>query len=498
MKKRYLILCIALWIGVLGIVPLNLFLISMSDIVIYLAVAAVITGLIAFILRANSRRLGKIVISVLSILVIAAFVMCGYVCNPYWNSTFRHSDPVPASLAYDEVMTSKEAMEDLEYAVKYLKKLHPACYGGLPADIEQRYSEVKAKISSCDGITVNELSRDIESIFSLLHDAHTCTSINDINDRYIKYAYEWDGEGYSITAVNGISIADLLIRNSDIYSFECESWELKDLSNDIISVSGLDYLGFDINEGITYTLTNEEGEMREVICRDEDYLTVPEYYAYNDIEQDTEDEEAFVDYEIDEEHSLAILNLYECNFNDEYKQVVHDMFTEVKEKNIQNVAVDVRHNGGGNDAVVTWFFRYLDIDEYRVSTCEWRLGPFMIDCGDGIYQNERIEDLTFRGNLYVLSTANSFSSAMEFAEFVRDNDLGTIIGEAPGNDPDSYGDVAYFSLPNSHIFMQISTKNWVRADRNAPAGLIIPDIECDITHYEDSREALYNAISEDR
>ena len=87
---------------------------------------------------------------------------------------------------------------------------------------------------------------------------------------------------------------------------------------------------------------------------------------------------------------------------------------------------------------------------------------------------------------------------MEFAEFVRDNDLGTIIGEAPGNDPNSYGDVAYFSLPNSHIFMQISTKNWVRADRNAPEGLIIPDIECDITHYEDSREALYNAISEDR
>ena len=116
MKKRYLILCIALWIAVIGIVPLNLFLISMSDIVIYLAVAAVITGLIAFILRANSRRVGKIVMSVLSILVIAAFVMCGYVCNPYWNSTFRNSNPVPAYLAYDAVMTSTRSMHDLELA----------------------------------------------------------------------------------------------------------------------------------------------------------------------------------------------------------------------------------------------------------------------------------------------------------------------------------------------------------------------------------------------
>lgn len=69
MKKRYLILCIALWIAVIGIVPLNLFLISMSDIVIYAAVAAVIAALIAFILRANSKRSGKIVMSVISFLL---------------------------------------------------------------------------------------------------------------------------------------------------------------------------------------------------------------------------------------------------------------------------------------------------------------------------------------------------------------------------------------------------------------------------------------------
>jgi len=80
-KKRYLILCIALWIAVIGIVPLNLFLISMSDIVIYVAVAAVIAALIAFIVKANSRKVGKIVMSVLSLLVITAFVMGGYICG---------------------------------------------------------------------------------------------------------------------------------------------------------------------------------------------------------------------------------------------------------------------------------------------------------------------------------------------------------------------------------------------------------------------------------
>ena len=496
MKKRYLFICIAVWIAVLGIIPLNIYLISMDDIVIVVAMAAVIAACVLFILKASSRRAGKTVISVLSLLVMISFLFCGYLCNPYWNSTFRHSDPIPASLGYDEVMTSDEAMEDLKYAMKYLKKLHPACYKGLPEDIDARYSEVKSEIESRDQITVNELSRYIESIFSLLHDGHTLASINDQNNRYLKYVLEWDGDGYSIAAVNGITVDKLLEEKADVYSFECVSWQRLDLENDIISVAGLDYLGFDLSEGVTYTFVNDEGDIREATYHDEDYVTYDEYNAYNEVEE--ADDEILVEYEIDEERSLAILSLYSCVYDDTYRDTVRDMFTEVKEKNIQNVAVDVRYNGGGSDTVVTEFFRYLDTDEYRIMTCDWRLGPLMVENNDGIWQNNRIDDLTFTGNLYVLTTSNTFSAAMEFAQYVRDNDLGTIIGEAPGNDPNGYGDVAYFSLPNSHIFMQISTKNWVRADADAPAGLIEPDIECDITHYDDSRTALYDAISEDR
>ena len=195
LKKRYLILCIVIWSAVIGIVPLNLYVTSMSDIVLVAGVLAVIIAGILFLLLSRSRKGGKIAVSLVSLLVITAFLMCGYFCNPYWNSTFRHSDPVPYSLGYDEVLTSDAAMEDLEYAMRYLKKLHPACYKGLPDDIEQRYSEVRADIGSRDSITVNELARDIESIFALLHDGHTLASINDPGNRFIKYALEWDGEG---------------------------------------------------------------------------------------------------------------------------------------------------------------------------------------------------------------------------------------------------------------------------------------------------------------
>lgn len=499
MKKRYLILCIVVWILVFAIIPVDLYLISMSDIVIVSAIAAAIAAGVLFVIRSHAHKGGKIAISVISILVAAAFLMVGYVCNPYWNSTFLHSDSVPYSLSYDAVLTTDEAMEDLEYSVRYLKKLHPASYGGLPSDVEARYEEVKAYIGSKDSITVNELSREIESIFSLIHDGHTLVCLNSADNRYLKYVYGWDGDGYSISAVNGITISDLLDQKSDLYSFECISSEINDITNDIISVAGLDYLGFNISSGITYTISSDNGDTMEVVCRNEDYLTIEDYNAYNGItDEGTAGDEPCAEYEIDEERSLVVLNIYECVLDDEYKKTVSDMFTEVKQKDIRNVAVDVRYNPGGSDAVVTWFFRYLDIDEYRICTCDRRLGPFMIDTGDGIVKNDRIEDLTFTGNLYVLTTSHTFSAAMEFAQFIRDNDLGIIIGEAPSNDPNSYGDVAFFSLPNSGLFMQISTKNWRRADPDAPEGLIEPDIVCDIDHYDDSRQALYEAISEER
>ncbi len=43
------------------------------------------------------------------------------------------------------------------------------------------------------------------------------------------------------------------------------------------------------------------------------------------------------------------------------------------------------------------------------------------------------DDLTFNGPVYVLTSANSFRSAILFAQYIKDNLMGTLIGEEPGN-----------------------------------------------------------------
>ncbi len=68
---------------------------------------------------------------------------------------------------------------------------------------------------------------------------------------------------------------------------------------------------------------------------------------------------------------------------------------------------------------------------------------------------------------------------MEFAEYIEDNRLGTIIGEPAGNNPSTYGEITTAQLPNSKLCMQISTRKWYRINAEKEGELIQPDIPCD-------------------
>jgi len=132
--------------------------------------------------------------------------------------------------------------------------------------------------------------------------------------------------------------------------------------------------------------------------------------------QNDETPKSFVYYEIDAERDLAILTLDNCRFNDEYRNCLQAMFTEIKEIGINNIAVDLRSNGGGSSSVANEFIKYLDIDTYKTATYEWRFGVFILPSGDGIIHNEKVCDLLFEGNVFILTSSDTFSSAMLFSQ----------------------------------------------------------------------------------
>lgn len=491
-KRLYIILHTITCILAISMVPVSIFLIQIPN---YMTILMCATCIITFILcfKATAKKWGRrIILTFLSLLAIAISVLGNY-CNPYWNSLNFKGYASAYSKSLDTVLTTKDALEDLEYAMYYLDKLHPAFYTDIPDEVQQRYEEVLSDINEMESISVCELSQKIEYIFSVMRDGHSYVKSQTKDPHYMKDIYKFNQNNCRFVSINGIELPDLLNQTRDLYSYELESWQLRLLDSDLASKEGLQYLGFSTNDGITYTYESEDGVRTDHTYYTEDFIVYDEYVKYNQIEENDQRNIPFVSYEIDKANNIGILTLNSCIYNEEYKACVKEMFSEIKEQGIHNVAVDLRSNGGGDSRVADEFLRYLDIDTWENGRFEWRFGWFKIPFGNTTMTNDKYTDLTYTGEVYLLTSTKSFSSAMLFAQYIKDNELGVIIGEAPGNTPNSYGDIAVFTLPNSQLYMQLSTKEFFRINQESSSNLVEPDIPCE---KDDAITVLYETIAE--
>lgn len=494
-NRRYRLLIIAILlldIIAIGLIPINLFWFNMQEYITVIISAAVFLLNVLLWFQHKPKKTVKTVISLFSI-AAALFTLFGAYCNPYWNSLSFRSNYTFYVRDDNLTLTGKEALADFDYAMKYLQKLHPALYHGMPEEVEAQYTLSRQRLESCETVDLCTLAQEIESVFALLGDAHTHASANYGEQHFLKYIDSHNRAGDILTKINGMTMEELFQNNSHLISYEAESWGITWVYDYVSSVEGLRYLGINVEDGVEFTYEGEKGQESSYTYTKDDFVTYGEYVEFNRIESSSQEQTSFVYYEIDVEHNVAVLTLNSCNNNAEYRECLRNMFQEIKDKGIQNVAVDLRDNGGGDSSVANEFFRYLDIDGYREWADIWRLGLFQIKHNARIIENDRYEELVFDGNLYLLTSVYTFSSAMDFAEYVKDNQLGIIIGEASGNNPSSYGDISIFSLPRSGIFMQISTKKWYRIDENLEHQLIEPDVPCDAWR---AKECLYRELAE--
>lgn len=476
----WIILCILLDMAAIALIPLNLFYIDFPEWTTVAFAALVLLSAVLLWVKAARHKVINVFISLLSLAALS-FTLFGAYCNPYWNNIAFRINADYYSKAYNETVSGNEAKQDLDYAMKYLEKCHPALIHGLPSDISEKYRETSEELSQLDTITVNALSAKIQQIFSMLSDGHTYAALNLPDRHYLKEIYSHNEAGDILIKVNGKTIGELFEEKSDLYSFEAESYGLVCMKNDmgLGTAEGLDYLGISVSQGVVFTYETKDGEEKDFTYYEEDFILYDEYLRYNNIEAFDSEQKTFVYYEIQKERSLALLTLDSCKYNNEYINCLKEMFTEVKALGIENVCVDLRNNGGGSSLVANEFIKYLDVPSYKDIGCVWRLGCFEAEFEGGETVNPRYSELLFDGNVYLLTSYFTFSSAMDFTQYIIDNGLGTVIGEPCGNSPNSYGEITMFKCPNSQIYFQVSTKNWTRIDMSNTDLLLQPDILCE-------------------
>ena len=241
---------------------------------------------------------------------------------------------------------------------------------------------------------------------------------------------------------------------------------------------------------------NEDGVEEFRTYNREDFITADEYYDLEDkfLPSDNND---YVYYEIDAEKSLAVLTLKHCWINDHYRDVLREMFTEIKENNIRNLAIDLRGNGGGNTYVANELFKYLPIDTYYqvddFRKIRWNYLTFDFDQG-GKTKNKRYTELEFEGKVYVLTDEGTFSAALVFTEMIVDNDLGKVIGESPAEPCNFCGEITQFYFEDIGMWLAVSTDYCTRIDPSR-GEYIEPDYPC---AGEYAIKTLYDIVSEDK
>lgn len=419
----------------------------------------------------KKKRVMIPIIAALTLVVICAAVYLIFIINP--RKSFVDNLPMNSGL------TAEQALEDFDYIYRAISENHP-CFldgSGLDKAIAAEYERQRVVLSNSRETSVKSLWRSASVMCHTLGDAHTI--VTPITD---DYAEDWNGIiDSTVLSVDGVPCGELLedFRTISSYEPQVEFYADHMFGQIIHQKSYLELLGIDTSDGVDYELQTDSGTVTKH-CG-----FVPEIAAEYDSGK-------ICEYSVDRERFVGIFTMYECVFSDEYKNMLAEFFADVADCGIENVAVDLRENGGGNSLVINEFMKYIDVGEYRVfGGTDVRQGGRLKSYSSELEKNKK-RDNAFGGNLFVLTSNYTFSSAMDFAVAVSDNGIGRVIGEIPGNMPTAYGDKLTFQCPNSGLLISVSYKKFHRVDSTKDDLPLIPNFPVES---DKAIEKLYEIIA---
>jgi C-terminal processing protease CtpA/Prc len=102
--------------------------------------------------------------------------------------------------------------------------------------------------------------------------------------------------------------------------------------------------------------------------------------------------------------------------------------------------------------------------------------------------------LNQKGKLFVITGRQTFSSALIDAIQFKQYTNCLLIGEPTGGKPNSYGEVLSFTLPNSGVVVQYSTKYFQMMDDDSLALYPDNDIEISMHDYAQGKDPVMDFI----
>lgn len=138
-------------------------------------------------------------------------------------------------------------------------------------------------------------------------------------------------------------------------------------------------------------------------------------------------------FEMDTKRSILYFNYLQCRNDPEetFADFNKRLFNEIQNSKPEKLVLDLRFNGGGDNAV---------------------LNPFI--------ESIKANYLNRKNSFFVLIGYNTFSSSLMNAIDLRRNTNSILIGEPTGGSINHYGELRSFELPSAKMKITYSTKYW--------------------------------------
>ncbi len=192
-------------------------------------------------------------------------------------------------------------------------------------------------------------------------------------------------------------------------------------------------------------------------------------------------------------NNVAVIDLRNFSFPD-FTSFIDSVFTQISNKNVGSLIIDLRYNGGGEASLADSLISYLTRNEYQsmqsdlikisstttdyiqqLQSMNWgeKRGSFYICSGMTIKPIKRKR--FFNGSIYVLTSSKTYSTAGFFANVVKCYKIGTIIGSETGQPMIAYGDTYNYFLPNTNLSCGIAKQKFVLCCARTEGQGVIPD-----------------------
>ena len=272
--------------------------------------------------------------------------------------------------------------------------------------------------------------------------------IVDASDKYKRLI------GNRITTMSGKSIETILLKMKSLINNENVHWQNKQAPLYALMPELLEVLEISQGQSIALNMINSKGRLDKSVLR---AVSVNQYkqlfqgaIPFN-VSPLTSKVAINTSYKNHFQKQLEKSTLYtqinrvtdEENFIDFIEKVA----IEIKKYQLGSLIIDLRNNSG---ATVT---------DYSA----------LMEMLDGFKNSRRELDI------YVLTSHDTFSSAVFLAIELKDKHSAVLIGEETGGSPDQFLETEEFLLPNSKLLVNVATRFWKKSATNKMILTLKPD-----------------------